>query len=66
MKWRLCVSDGRAGYNLNAWTEGDNYHFGPHADSYGWIEAKMDDGTPVLVNKRYVVLMYPDDEEGEA
>lgn len=63
MKWNLCVSDGRTGYNLNAWTKGD-YNY-PRADCNGWIEAKMDDGTPALVNKRYVVLMYPDDEVGE-
>lgn len=62
MKWNLCVSDGREGYNLNAWTKGDCY---PRADCNGWIEAKMDDGTPALVNKRYVVLMYPDDEEDD-
>lgn len=59
MKWRLGISDGRAGYNLNAYTK-DSY---PRADCNGWIKAEMDGGTPVLVNKRFVVIMFPDDEE---
>lgn len=62
MRWKLCVTDGIQGYALYVRTKGDDY---PRVDCNGWIAAKMDDGTPCMVNKEYVVVMYPDDEEGE-
>ena len=60
MRWRLCVSDGKNGYFLYVTTKYSAY---PRADYNGFYEAVMDDGTPTVVNRDYVVLMYRDDEE---
>lgn len=60
MKWRLCISDGKNGYTVYVRTD----HLCPRPNYYQFYEAEMDDGTPCMVNKEYVVIMFPDDEEG--
>ena len=62
MRWRLCISDGQHGYAVYVRTNGDAY---PRADCNLFYKAEMDDGTPCMVNKDCVVIMFPDDEEGE-
>lgn len=62
MRWRLCISDGMNGYTVYVHTKGDSY---PSPDYYQFYKAKLDDGTPCMVNKEYVVIMFRDDEEAE-
>ena len=61
MRWTLCVSDGKNGYTVHTCTNCDY----PRADYNLMYKAEMDDGTPCMVNKQYVVIMFPDEEAGE-
>ena len=62
MRWTLCVSDGKNGYTVHVCTNGDNY---PRTDCNLMYKAELDDGTPCMVNKQYVVIMFPDEEVDE-
>lgn len=61
MRWTLCVSDGKNQFTTYAETKGSY----PRSDDNGWYSARMTDGNLVLVNKRFVVFMYPDKEGSE-
>ena len=63
MKWTLFVCDGADKYQLDAYTQSDDPRRYPLTDENGWYRAETSDGKPMLVQKRFVVLMEPAEEE---
>ena len=61
MKWTLFVSTGSKLQKVFSFCN-TNY---PRTDENGWYQCFTEEGDDVLVQKRFVALMCPCDEEGE-